>query len=180
MLNCITSYYTSLWSKLFRPNFPLDNWTKQDHRLHMAKFTNLTSDWNHNCALRNDFERRQAIIEVDVLSAMTLKLTLEELKTIYRVQFPVLRQNENDTWYDQNGRIVFTCSKGLPGVGFSSKEWEDIKGMKSGTIERKVIDDTLPDKPNWERTITYVAPFDKCDREEDYATAWREFEKRMI
>ncbi len=109
---------------------------------------------------------------------MALKLTLYELCTIYRIQFPVLRQNENDTWYDQNGRIVFTCSKGLPGVGFSRAEWNDIKDLKSGTVSRTVTDDTMPGGPV-ERTITYVAPFDKCDREEDYRTVWAEFERRF-
>ena len=31
-----------------------------------------------------------------------------------------------------------------------------------------------------ERTITYVPPFDRCSREEDYRTAWAEFEKRSL
>jgi hypothetical protein len=108
---------------------------------------------------------------------MALGLTLEELKTIYRVQFPVLRQYEADTWYDQNGRIVFTASKGLTGVGFSRPEWEPIKTMKSGSITRTIMDDTLPSGPR-ERTIVYEAPFDRCNREKDYETAWAEFERR--
>jgi hypothetical protein len=128
--------------------------------------------------LRTDYARRQALVEIDVLAAITLGLTLDELKTIYRVQFPVLRQNESDIWYDQNGRIVFTCSKGLTGVGFTRPEWNDIKGMTSGTVERTIMDDTLPGGPI-ERTITYHAPFDRCDREKDYETVWAEFEKRL-
>ena len=30
-----------------------------------------------------------------------------------------------------------------------------------------------------ERTITYLAPFDRCDREKDYETVWAEFERRF-
>ncbi|HHL33188.1 MAG TPA: hypothetical protein ENJ30_02355, partial [Desulfobulbaceae bacterium] len=103
----------------------------------------------------------------------------------YRVQFPVMRQYESDTWYDQKGRIVFTCSKGLPGVGFPRKKtktepigWEDIKNMQSGTVTRTITDDTQPGGPV-ERTITYHAPFDRCDREKDYEEVWANFEKRF-
>jgi hypothetical protein len=55
--------------------------------------------------------------------------------------------------------------------------WEDIKNLQLGTVTKTFTDDTLPGGPN-ERTITYVAPFDKCDRKADYAIAWHEFEKR--
>ncbi len=89
-----------------------------------------------------------------------------------------MRQYEADTWYDQKGRIVFTVSKGLPGVGFARKEWNEIKDMKKGTVAREVLDDTLPDGPR-ERTITYFAPFDRCDREADYEVAWAEFARRL-
>jgi hypothetical protein len=102
---------------------------------------------------------------------------LGDLKLLYSTQFPTLSENENDTWYDRRGRIVFTCSKGLPGVGFTRPEWNEIRDMKSGTVERKVTEDFLPGGPR-ERTIVYEAPFDRCDREQDYATVWREFERR--
>ena len=105
----------------------------------------------------------------------------DELITIYRVQFPVMQQYERDTWYDRNGRIVFTASKGLTGVGFprkgkgrgANKEigWEDIAAMSSGSVSRTNIDDTLPGGPV-ERTITYVAPWTLCDRVGNYRAVW--------
>ena len=49
--------------------------------------------------------------------------------------------------------------------------WNEIKEMTEGTVERHVTDNTLPTGPV-ERTITYVAPFTKCDRERDYAQVW--------
>ena len=33
-------------------------------------------------------------------------MALQELLTIYRIQFPVLQQYERDNLYDQHGRIV--------------------------------------------------------------------------
>ena len=130
---------------------------------------------------------------------MAFGLTLEELLTIYRVQFPVMRQYEADTWYDACGRIIFTASKGLPGVGLPRKVvkggtsyslrtpdtdrthtalgWEDIRHLAEGTVTRRITDDTLPGGPV-ERIIEYNAPFDRCDREQAYRMAWRVFGER--
>ncbi len=178
-LTCLTKEFADLWSECWDEAWIFDKWTKPDARLNNSNIERLIKDWNHDFALRTDYERRQALVEIDVLVSMAMGLTLEELKTIYRIQFPVLRQNEQDTWYDQRGRIVFTASKGLPGVGFARPQWEQIKDMKSGSVQRQIIDNTMPGGPR-ERTIVYEAPFDKCDREKDYETAWAEFERRAL
>ncbi len=195
LLNCLTRYYSDLWNKCFYETFIDEQWSKDDPRLSNTRFTTLTSEWTWNTPLRTDYERRQALVEIDVLTAMALGMTLQQLKTIYRIQFPVLQSYEADTWYDANGRITFTNNRSLTGVGFSRPEWENagavqpvrrsntpwdgvMKHAPAGFVfARTIMDDTMPGGPV-ERTIEYVAPFDRCDREQDYETAWRFFEKK--
>jgi len=215
VLGALTAGYADIWHHSFNSSFSSEQWAKKDHRLSNKHFENITPDWNTNSALRFDYERRQALVEIDVLVAMAMGMTKNELQTIYRIQFPVLSQNEDDTWYDQTGRIVFTASKGLVGVGLDRKfnkknafvtgikngvyidkttgtgseeqphteagiqlGWEDIKSLKSGIVTKTYMDDTMPNGPH-ERTIEYIAPFDKCNREDDYNTVWAEFERRF-
>lgn len=86
----------------------------------------------------------------------------------------VLMQNEYDTWYDTKGNIVFTCSKGLVGIGVDRPVWETIRHLKAGeTYEHTITKSELYKG----KKITYQAPFDKCDRVEDYKVAWEHFEK---
>lgn len=135
-----------------------------------------------------------ALVEIDVLVAQALGLALDELLLIYRVQFPVMQQYERDTWYDIHGRIVFTNSKGLVGVGLPRKGgrreppttitlsdgsarrgnhgWEDVRDLPPGTvIERTITDDTLPNGSH-QKTRRYTAPFALADHEEDYRITW--------
>jgi hypothetical protein len=178
MLNCLTSYYAKLWKEDMIPSSC--GWAKIDNRLRPDKFVFPINNWNREKTLRTDYERREALVEIDVLTAMALGMTLDELKTIYRIQFPVLQSYEADTWYDSTGRIAFTTNRGLIGVGFSRKEWENgIKGAPTGKkFYRTITDDTMPGGPV-ERTIEYVAPFDRCDREKDYETVWKFFEEKL-
>jgi hypothetical protein len=172
LLNCLTKSYSKLWLNNFSDEFKTLKWCKKDLRL--KSFNSLTAVWQWNIPLRNYFERRQALVEIDVITAMALGLTLEELILIYNVQFPVLQQNEDDTWYDTKGNIVFTCSKGLVGVGVDRPVWETIRHLKAGeTFEHTITKSELYKG----KKITYQAPFDKCDRVEDYKVAWGHFEK---
>lgn len=114
MLNCLNKYYDDLWSGCWCESFRTDSWSLEDARL--KPFSELTPSWNHDTPLRNHFERRQALVEIDVLAAMSFGLSLEDLEFIYDIQFPVLRQNEDDTWYDQKVMLYirFLCvRKGL-------------------------------------------------------------------
>jgi hypothetical protein len=176
-LNCLTTHFSPLWSACWNDSFRKEVWLGNDVRLRDDFWRDLTPEWTRNCSLISDFTRRWALVELDVLVSRALGLTLEELKTIYRIQFPVMRQYEADTWYDQGGRIAFTVSKGLPGVGFTRAEWNEIKEMASGIVSRTVTDTTLPTSPV-ERTIEYVAPFTRSDREQDYATVWAKLDER--
>lgn len=195
MLNCLTDAYKDLWEDSWDDSYNLDSWAKEDERLPKRDFTSLEKVWNQNIIPRNDYARRQLLVELDVLSAQRMGLSLEQLKVVYRILFPIMRQYENETWYDRNGRISFTTNRSLTGVGFSRSEWENknavvpnsrgdsewdgiMKNAPAGYVfTRTIMDDTMPGGPV-ERTIEYVAPFDRCDREQDYEIAWKFFEEK--
>lgn len=202
-LSALTTSYSDFWQSCYTPDFNTQRWSRNLPQLPQDFFANLTPEWQRNCALRSDYSRRQALVEIDVLVAQALGLTLEELLTIYRVQFPVMRQYEADTWYDQNGRIIFTPSKGLVGVGLPRTArkadlkngfvfnvdspdwtggdctdqaigWDDVKHLQTGTVSVTFDDYTRSDEGE-RRTVIWQAPFIKPDREDDYKVAWTFF-----
>jgi hypothetical protein len=163
-LNCLTANYAKLWSEGATSAMQQDAFAKQDFRL--CSWKHLESTWRRESALRTPYERRQALVELDALAALSLGLTEEQLLLIYRLQFPVLQEYERETFYDQRGKIVFTVSKGLSDVGLPRKQWNEIKDAKVG--------DELPNFA-YDAGGAFVPPFDRCDREEDMAQAYRHF-----
>lgn len=206
-LNCLTIHYAPFWVELFNASFTVQEWSQPGNAiLPQDFFAKLTPQWQRHCALRSDYSRRMALVEIDVLVAQALGLTLDELLLIYQVQFSLMQQYERDTWYDKMGRIVFTSSKGLVGIGLPRKGnsnttdvtittpdahkrrgkfgWDDIRRMQEqgnlpdGTIvSHTVLNDTLPTGP-FQQECRYIAPFALANREEDYRIAWAFFEQQ--
>lgn len=201
ILSAVTQHFAPLWNEVFEPTFLTEQWSQRNNaRLDAEFFARLSTHWQRAVTLRSDYMRRMALVEIDVLVAQAIGLTLEELILMYRVQFPVMQHYERDTWYDTQGRIVFTISKGLVGVGLPRKGgralpqctitlpigsvrsgnfgWEDVRDLPDGAIVQQwVQDDTLPTGP-YRKERRWLAPFARADREDDYRVAWRFFENR--
>ncbi len=185
-LNCLTSAYADLWNRNAPYMQPMP-WSADDPRLTLESLVEGPSNWDRRAGLRTEFTRRMALVEIDVLVAQALGLTLDQLIEIYGIYFPILQENEAGTWYDQQGRIVWTCSKGLPGVGHLVQDnrgdwkspggaaWEAILASKRDELVSQAIDDTQPGGPR-EVTRRFIGPFTRCDRVEDYKRAWAHFD----
>jgi len=167
-LNCLTTHYADLWQEVATKDIAKDGFSKQDPRL--PSWQHLTPKWSRESALRTPYERRQALVELDALAALSLGLTVEQLQLIYRVQFPVLQQYERETYYDQRGKIIFTTNRGLSGVGLDRKQWEEVQHAAAG--------DKLPP---WAKDAggAFIPPFDSCDRETDMAQAYQHFADKL-
>lgn len=147
-LNCLTRAYEPLWTELNDPDWRQDAWTHD--RADRPALGDVAKDWRWETPLRVDFDRRQALVEIDAITAIMLDITAEELCTIYRTQFGVLRKYERVMRFDANGRQV--SNEVL-------KEYE-----KKG------------DRADLGR---YVLPFTPVDREKDMTRAHEVFSARM-
>lgn len=190
-LNCVNHWYKELWENNYEESFKKEKWSKTDNRL--SDFSSVSNSFNEKVLLRNEYERRQALVELDVISAMALGFTIDDLIFVYINTFSTTQKYEADTWYDANGRVVFSVSGEydlkLPRKGNSRQGtlgWEDIRGEQ---IDENTYAGTSPthtctiDPAKSElyggQQQTFVAPYTRCDRIADYRTAWAHFEKRF-
>lgn len=107
-------------------------------------------------------DRRQALLEVDVLAALAFGMSSDELCTIYRTQFPVLQGYEINDLYDAIGRKVPNEITKLYGQRGDSLTQEERTAANSAG-----------------NTYTYELPFVGVDREADMRHAYAHFTKLM-
>lgn len=218
-LNCLTRFYEGLWREVADASISHETWASDDKRLidRPTKSSNETNggeglqvehDWRQlspdtwcwRTPLRSELSRRQALVEIDVLVAIALGLSLEELLTIYRVQFPVLRQYEHADEFDLYGQLLPNTVRKTPGGKELRETREEAMSTRPDAYRCRPAEDAK--HPEWpfsaqphdfpplevawkidkgRETVTkkFYPPFTRVDRIADYARAWEIFEKRI-
>jgi hypothetical protein len=141
LLTCLTNAYADVWQASCLFDF----------------------EWSAHHPVRRAAERRRTQIELDVLAAQMVGVSVDELCTIYRTQFPVLRGYERNDLYDANGRKV-------PG--------------EMNRLYRKIGESLTLEERTWahpQSGIEYVFefPFQSFDREEDMRKAYAHFSSML-
>ena len=177
-LNCLTADYRSLWENLFDPDWTTDMWT--DLGFQLLDIGDVDRKWSIETPLRRDFERRLALIELDALAALTLGLSAEQLCSMYRAQFAVLRKYEHKMVFDAEGRKI--CGH-HQSAGYRQSQLQDQ--AKAGDLPPKWKNlwklyeeyEEDPDSVDW--MGHYTPPFTRADREMEMTRAYNEFQRRL-
>ncbi|GAA3809750.1 class I SAM-dependent DNA methyltransferase [Cellulomonas soli] len=161
-MNCVTDAYSDLWwavDSTQRDRWAIARpWRNADGLAHPGR------DWSAETPLRRAGDRRDALVEIDALVALSLGLTADELCTVYRTQFAVLAgYDRTSSVYDLNGRLVPTSVLQV---------WRR-KGDAITAAERSAV------HPGSGVEYTYELPFVTLDREADMRAAYAEFERRL-
>ncbi|MEV4705735.1 Eco57I restriction-modification methylase domain-containing protein [Actinoplanes sp. NPDC049316] len=162
-LNCVTAVYADLWQHCYQEDFGDDAWAGGFSHRRRGSFGRVGRKWTSGTPLRIAADRRQALMETDALVALMLGLTADELCSIYRTQFAVLRGYDRTVYfYDANGRLVPNSV-----LAVWRKKGERI------TVEER----TATNQAGY--TYTYELPFVTLDREADMRQAYAVFEERL-
>ncbi|GAA1941665.1 class I SAM-dependent DNA methyltransferase [Microbacterium aoyamense] len=164
-LNALTSAYDDLWRRQARPPAALMSWAPGFAYANRPALEADAPTWTAESPLRRDSDRRQALVEIDALCAISLGITADELCTVYRTQFPVLFDYDRGLGkspyiYDKNGRLV-------------PNEVLKVWRQKGDAVTQDERSATNPSGNTYE----YELPFVTLDREADMRQAYAHFER---
>ena len=162
-LNCLTTAYGDLWSELYREEWRREEWAVAWPA--MRALGAAAPQWERDTPLRTERERRSALVELDVLAAIMLGLSMDELIALYKSRFPQLVDYESEMWFDRRGRKL-AANFNQWGHRQTKEHWEQLQTY-------------LEDPANNPPPYGYTPPFYKADRIGEYRQAHAAFTKRM-
>jgi hypothetical protein len=176
-LNCLTNIYSDLWIECSNSEICDDSWTSRDERLmgsSAASWSELDHKrWENIFSLTGDFERRQALLEIDILVAMAFGIEIEELIKVYEIHFTAFSNYERIDIYDSFGNRIPNTQRRDSGGKEARDAFADYDGSSSVIVSWEI------DNGNRTVTKTFYPPFTHVDRFEDYKTAYRVFSERL-
>ncbi|GAA2143633.1 hypothetical protein [Glycomyces algeriensis] len=129
-LNCLTESYAPVWEEYCNvEEISMEDWAFPWPGV--APLNSVGPQWGYETPLRTDFERRAALIEIDVLSALILGITAEQLKTIYAARYVVLGGREEATWFDSAGNKLCGDTKA---AGYKQAHTEGLDGLVNAKL----------------------------------------------
>lgn len=158
-LNCLTDSFRELWEDSYSENLQATSFTS--NYLSQIELSDVSPNWTFNNGLRNDLDRRQAQLEIDVLVSIALGVSLEELLFLYKTQFAVLFK------YDTTNRIYDSSGSLVPN--------HLISEISSDFSQPSVIE-TIDESGELRR---YEAPFLKPDKVSDFTDAYAYFSNML-
>ncbi|WP_233437870.1 DNA methyltransferase [Agromyces laixinhei] len=160
-LNLATDAYSKLWRVSHRDSFVDERWTGGVGYVGRPKLGDVGHEWDRGLFLRRDADRRQALLEIDVIVAMALGLTADMLVGILRSGFAVQAGYDRREHFDACGRLVPNSVLTV---------WRK-KGESITESERTA------EHPGSGIEYTYELPFVTLDREADMRQAYAHFER---
>lgn len=157
-LNAISPLYANLLKHVYTDEFQMDKTLISSIKTSLD--CNITNEWNELFAIWRDLDRYITMVELDVLAAKGIGMTLKQLIDLYSINYPNMDDNEKNTWYDQEGKIVFTTNKSFVKYGVSKEIWEKNKDKSFSDIDLLGIN------------RNYVAPYFRTNRVSLYKEAW--------
>ncbi|WP_406127237.1 class I SAM-dependent DNA methyltransferase [Streptomyces canus] len=166
-LNAQTNAYAPLWNKLYDPTWQADTWAAVSAwPSELAPLADgVTPTWTPVTPLRTELARRAALVEIDALVAVWLGISKDELVAMYNARFPVLKQYEENMWFDATGRRIAKAHQ-QHGYGQPKDAWKQLSAPELFPLEHEVPEG-------------YAEPLHQANRITEMKAAHDTFTKRL-